>query len=95
MREMRSGINAGERIHQSIAVRPIQKLKWCRERDLNPYEGYPSGDFKSPVSAIPPSRRGLIAYVAENVCHLQCTAAAVFQKLSVAASTKTMVDGDE
>src|SRR5690606_1765592 len=32
-----------------------RRLGWCRERDSNPHGGCP-GDFKSPASAVPPSR---------------------------------------
>ena len=34
----------------------LKSFYWAR-RDSNPHEGYPSGDFKSPASAIPPLAR--------------------------------------
>ena len=34
-------------------------LKWCLERDLNPYD-YSSVDFESTASAIPPSRQKIM-----------------------------------
>ena len=35
----------------------LGRVEWCRWQDLNLHARYRAGDFKSPVSTIPPQRR--------------------------------------
>lgn len=55
------GKNKISRNYRNAQLRDVKSFyQWCRGRDSNPHAHNWAGDFKSPVSAVPPPRPGLV-----------------------------------